>query len=163
MGARNSTSSVAYAMLACQYPCSHVHELLSIQFAILHSYMPQHPRSWPYAIGLACWSTPLGLRMTAHDAHIHTHTLTHNSSDRWVKRWATSCVKWTEGRGVLAIMVKQTAKRGRRVCARCTTKKVDMGMCRNTCTTSNKTILPSKKKSHLDNQHILETVLIEHS
>lgn len=47
----------------------------------------------------------------------HTHTLTHSSSDRWVKRWATSCVKWTEGRGVLAIMVKQTAKRDRRVCA----------------------------------------------
>lgn len=60
-------------------------------------------------------------------------------------------------------MVKQTAKRGRRVCALCTTKKVDMGMCRNTCTTSNKTILHSKKKSHLDNQYILETVLIEHS
>lgn len=44
-----------------------------------------------------------------------THALTHNPSNRWMKRWATSCVKWTEGRGVLAIMVKQTAKRDSRV------------------------------------------------
>lgn len=52
------------------------------------------------------------------------HRLTHNSSDRWMKRWATSCVKWTEGRGALAIMVKQTAKRDRHVRLWvCTTKK----------------------------------------
>lgn len=53
----------------------------------------------------------------SHDSSqcMHTYAHSHSSSDRWVKRWATSCVKWTEGRGVLAIMVKQTAWRDRHV------------------------------------------------
>lgn len=72
MGAQKSTWWVAYAMLAHQYPYGHVHELLSVQFAILHSYMPQHPRTWPYAIGLARWSTLLRPCMTAHNARAHT-------------------------------------------------------------------------------------------
>ena len=81
--AQNSTWWVAYAMLACQYPCSHVHKLLSVQFAILHSYMPQYPRTWPYATGLACWSTLLQLRMTARSTHMRTHSHTIVLTDGW--------------------------------------------------------------------------------
>lgn len=34
-----------------------------------------------------------------------TDTVTQNCYDRWIKRWATSCVNWTEGRGVEGVCV----------------------------------------------------------
>lgn len=75
VGAHSSTWRGAYAVLAHWCPCSRLPRPLSIQFPTpLHSYMPQHPRTWPYAIGLGCWSTLLQPRMTAHNTHTHTHT-----------------------------------------------------------------------------------------
>lgn len=108
-------------MLAHQYAYSHVHKLLSVWFAILHATAPED-MAICHRLGPLINTAP-----ASHDSSqcTHTHTIAHSSSDRWVKRWATSCVKWTEGRGVLAIMVKQTAKRDRHVCVFvcvCTTK-----------------------------------------
>ncbi len=89
------TGSCLFNLLSCIPTC---HSTLG------HGHMPL---AWP--ADQHCFN--LAWQLTMHN----THTLKRSSSDRWVKRWATSCVKWTEGRGVLAIMVKQTAKTDRHV------------------------------------------------
>lgn len=74
---------VAYAALARHYPSRHVHKLLSVQFAILRYRNAQHPRTWPYATGLARWSTPLLPRMTARSTHRRAYSHTKLLTDGW--------------------------------------------------------------------------------
>lgn len=93
-------------------PCAHAPVRSVCSPAFLHATAPQD-------MAICHWLGPLiNTAPASHDSsqHPHTHTFTHCGPDRWVKRWATSCVKRTASRGVLAIMVKQTAKRHRHEC-----------------------------------------------
>ena len=101
--------SIRTAMCTSSCPLS----LLSC-IPICHS-TPGHghmPSAWP--VDQHCSS--LAWQLTMH-TYTHTQTPTHSSSDRWVKRWATSCVKWTEGRGVVSNYGETDCKeRQTRVC-----------------------------------------------
>lgn len=122
------TSSCPFSLLSCIPTC---HSTPG------HGHMPS---AWP--VDQRCSGLAWQLTM---------HALTHSSSNRWVKRWTTSCVKWTEGRGVLAIMVKQTAKRDK-VCVYVCLYNKKRCTWAYTSRASTKTTLHSKQENHLDNQ-----------
>lgn len=75
---------------------------------MLHSCMPR-PHSAPGHDHMPV-ARPTDQRRSGLAWQLAVLTLRYNSSDRWVKRWATSCVKWTEGTRGLAIKVKQTER-----------------------------------------------------
>ena len=70
-------------------PCAQTPVRLVCYPAFLHATAPQDMAICHW-LGLLINTAP-----ALHDSsqHPHMHTFTHNSSDRWVKRWATSCVK----------------------------------------------------------------------